>query len=144
VDAGKSSIDSANSVWSVDPLLEMVNSIDSMNSFGAPLHPFMFPEHGWLSNRQIDYMVAHFKATIKSFVLDNQTPFIHQVLYEETVPSIYQDALGVCSLVRISHHFLLFCPQFGFMLFLYALEINSLSSNHQLRLVLPFALSSNR
>jgi hypothetical protein len=45
-------------------------------------------------------MVAQFKNCIRSFVADNQTPFIHPLLYQETIPDVYQDALGVCSLVR--------------------------------------------
>lgn len=66
-------------------------------AFDAPFHSFWFPEHGTLSNRQVNYMVTQFKSSVKSFVLDNQTPFVHPFLYEETWPTVYQGALGVCS-----------------------------------------------
>jgi hypothetical protein len=84
----------------LDRLLEMANSIDRMTALNVPFGSFAFPERGGLSNRQLDYMVAQFKDGIKSFVADNRTPFIHPLLYQETIPDVYQDALSVCSLVR--------------------------------------------
>jgi hypothetical protein len=74
--------DSAGWLGSVDGWLETDSSISNMSAFDAPFHSFWFPEHGTLSNQQIDYMVTQFKSSIKSFVLDNQTPFIHLFLYQ--------------------------------------------------------------
>ena len=78
--------------------LEAASSVSTMNTLESPFPFFSFPEHGTLSNRQVDYMVAQFKSSIKSFVLDNQTTFIHPLLYQETVPGLYQDVLTLCSL----------------------------------------------
>jgi hypothetical protein len=96
--------DSTGSIG-LDLNLKTSKSNERITAFRTPLRSFAFPERGRLNNRQFDYMVAHFKNYIKSFVTDNQTPFIHPFLYQEIIPNVYQDALGICSLVRKPHYF---------------------------------------
>ncbi len=84
----------------LEKLLEMENVLNSMTVFDISFGSYAFPERGLLSENQVDYMIAQFRNCIKSFVTDNQTPFIHTLLYQEKMSDVYQDALGVCSLVR--------------------------------------------
>jgi len=88
----------------LDPLIAMADRIHWMATLDVPFMPFAFPERGSINVRQFDYMVAQFKKCIKSFVAGNQNPFIHPLLYQETIPEAYQDVLGVCSLVCKSCH----------------------------------------
>ncbi len=78
---------------------ELERCVDSMTAFDAPIKSFAFPELGQLDHRQLNYVVSQFKNSISSFVADNQSLFIHPLLYQDTIPEVYQDALGVCSLV---------------------------------------------
>lgn len=77
----------------IDPMLEM-----SPNSLSAPYDSYPFPELGFMSNPQIDYCVSQLKNWVSSFVLENQTPFIHHLSYQDEKPLVYQDVLSICSL----------------------------------------------
>lgn len=83
----------------LDPLLEFVDCVDRMSTFDVPFKSFAFPERGCLNTGQSNYLVAHFRLCIETFVAQNQNPFIHPGLYQGTMPDIYQDALAVCGLV---------------------------------------------
>lgn len=76
----------------------IIESITELQGLSTPYDSFGFPELGIISNPQIDFCVSQLKKWISSFVLYNQTPFIHMLSYQDESPVVYQDVLSICSL----------------------------------------------
>jgi hypothetical protein len=77
------------------------NDVDAGTSIPLvipPVSSFSFPERTILKQDQIDFCISQFKACITQLVLQNRTPFIHQNTYQEVVPEIYLDLVGVCAI----------------------------------------------
>jgi hypothetical protein len=71
--------------------------VERLTVFNGIYLSLKFVNPATLSKQQISYITAQFKAYIKSFVSDGQTPFIHR-FYQSSMPSAYQAALSICSL----------------------------------------------
>ncbi|CZR69467.1 uncharacterized protein PAC_19367 [Phialocephala subalpina] len=64
----------------------------------SPYDSFPFPERTVVEPFRIDYCNFEFQRCVFSLVLENRTLFIHPDLYQDTMPDLYQDLLGVCAM----------------------------------------------
>lgn len=65
---------------------------------GSPWNTVDFPELASISKEQVDFCVQQFQSFITQLVQGVNSPFIHHSAYADTVPSAYQDLVGVSAM----------------------------------------------